>query len=110
MDTPGFEKENWTKPEITKEIEGQSKIVSPDSCAKHMLNSIQSNRYYISNDMLIILIRLGELARVCVNGGVPRGNFVGEVLCSPLLAIVFSCWAFVTDMDIKNWFKKQNKA
>ena len=51
MDTPGFEKENLTKPEITREIEGQSKVVSPTACAKHMLYSIQSDRYYISNDM-----------------------------------------------------------
>ena len=58
MDTPGFEKENLTKPEITREIEGQSKIVSPESCAKHMLNSIQSNRYYVTNDMYMKLTRL----------------------------------------------------
>ena len=109
MDTPGFEKENLTKPEITREIEGQSKIVSPESCAKHMLNSIQSNRYYVTNDMYMKLTRLGELARVCVNGGVPRANFLVEAICSPLLAIVFSCWAFVTDKDIKKWFLKQNK-
>lgn len=107
MDTPGFEEENKSKPKITKEIEGASTPVSPESAAKDLLGGMLSDRYfdiirfYITNDML------GELARVSVNGGQPRPNLMMETLASPLLAIIFTVWSIVTDKDIVTHFKKK---
>jgi 3-dehydrosphinganine reductase len=101
MDTEGYALENKSKPAITKEIEGTSKPVNAIDAAKSMLAGVMYDRYYVSNDML------GELARISVNGGVPRPNLFTEVLASPILALIFSMWAFLTDMDIRNHFKKQ---
>ncbi|KAI8903398.1 hypothetical protein EDD86DRAFT_196000 [Gorgonomyces haynaldii] len=101
MDTPGFEHENQTKPKISKDIEGTSTLVSPDAAAQFLLAGIVNERYQISNDIL------GELARISVNGGTPRPNLIAEMLCSPLLALIFSVWAFATDLQIKSYYKKK---
>jgi 3-dehydrosphinganine reductase len=110
MDSPGFESENKTKPEITKQIEGSSTLVSPKDAAQFMLASMLSGRYYISNDIL------GELARISVNGGAPRPNIISEVqlsnkaLVSPLLALIFTLWSNITDSEIGQYFEKNNAA
>lgn len=75
MNTPGFAHENTTKPKITAHIEGDSLTVTPDDAAQFMLAGIIHERYYITNDLL------GELARVSVNGGAPRGKLGFEVWC-----------------------------
>jgi 3-dehydrosphinganine reductase len=107
MDTPGYEEENKSKPNITKEIEGSSATCSPKDAARYLLSGMLNERYwhliryYITNDIV------GELARTCVHGGQPRPNTTIEILASPLLNVVFVIWSWVTDMDIRNHFKKQ---
>lgn len=46
-DTPGFETENKTKPEETKEISKSAKIITPDEVAKALLKGIRKNESII---------------------------------------------------------------
>jgi len=46
-DTPGFEMENKTKPEITKEVSNVGKLVHPDVVADSIVRGIQKKRYLI---------------------------------------------------------------
>lgn len=73
MDTPGFDDEAASKPEITHLIEGQSTLVSAKSAAEFLLASMMNERYAISNDLL------GELARIATGGASPRPNMIAEV-------------------------------
>ncbi len=42
IDSPGFAEENRTKPAACREIEGASTPISPESCAKMLMDGIES--------------------------------------------------------------------
>lgn len=46
-DTPGFQVENRTKPEETKEISKTAKLISPDMVAQSLLKGIHKNQFII---------------------------------------------------------------
>ncbi|MCX7680049.1 MAG: SDR family oxidoreductase [Spirochaetes bacterium] len=46
-DTPGFEIENKTKPQETKEISKSAKLMTPEDVAKSLLNGIKKNKTII---------------------------------------------------------------
>jgi short-subunit dehydrogenase len=46
-DTPGFEVENRTKPEETKAISAQAKLMQPDAVARALIKGIQKNKTVI---------------------------------------------------------------
>ena len=46
-DTPGFEAENKNKPEETKAIGGNAKLLSPDAVAMALLKGMQKNTFLI---------------------------------------------------------------
>ncbi len=46
-DTPGFETENRTKPEITKEVSKAGGLAKPEAVARSILQGMQRNRYLI---------------------------------------------------------------
>ncbi len=103
IETPGFEKENLLKPQITAKIEGASTPVSAESCAKSLLAGFYHDLYYFSNDLL------GELARISVNGGTPRDLTFFEVVSSPLLALIFTLWSRMSDYEIRSFYKTKTE-
>ena len=50
-DTPGFQEENKTKPEETKEISASAKLMSPDDVARVLLNDIGTGKFMIIPNM-----------------------------------------------------------
>ena len=100
MDTPGFARENESKPDITASIEGTASTVTSRQAARSLLGGILRNRYIICNDLL------GELVRVTVHGPSPRPNAFVEILALPLISGIFVVWSWFTDVTIKGYFKK----
>ena len=95
MDTPGFEQENKTKPQITADIEGTASTMSSKDAARLMLAGVLNERFMITNDYL------GELIRIYANGTAPRPNIISESLALPLLSLIFSIWGIFMDRKIK---------
>jgi 3-dehydrosphinganine reductase len=50
-DTPGFQEENKTKPEETKEISASAKLMSPTDVARVLLNDIGTGKFMIIPNM-----------------------------------------------------------
>jgi 3-dehydrosphinganine reductase len=46
-DTPGFHEENLTKPEETKKISANAKLMQPDQVARSLIRGIQKNKFMI---------------------------------------------------------------
>jgi 3-dehydrosphinganine reductase len=46
-DTPGLQKENEIKPQITRDVSGAGSLASPESVAREIIQGIQHNRYLI---------------------------------------------------------------
>ena len=75
MDSPGYEVEEKTKPEITRKIEGTSTLfqyvycltilstynfcfIRPSEAASHCLRAVENGKYHICSDMVIELMRM----------------------------------------------------
>ncbi|KAI9330180.1 hypothetical protein BDR26DRAFT_841772 [Obelidium mucronatum] len=104
MDTPGFQIEGSTKPEITAQIEGTTSTATPEEAAKALLAGVLNNRYQISNDIL------GELIRIGAQGGVPRPNPITEALAAPVVSLAFTIWVMITEYEVKSFFKAARPA
>jgi len=100
MDTPMFHNENKIKPACTFQIEGPSKALHPDECARCMIMGALRERYYITNDAV------SEMLRNASQGFNKRTNMVFEVLASPISAIVDEVFIRDADNVVENFYKK----
>merc|ERR1712137_562381 len=82
MDSPGYEVEERTKPEITKKIEGTSKLFQPSEAALHCLRAVEAGKYHICSDYDI------EAMRMLGNGLTPRNYPIFESIISPLFPLL----------------------
>ncbi|KAI1144621.1 NAD(P)-binding protein [Hypoxylon sp. FL0543] len=97
--SPGFERENRTKPEITKMLEEGDPVQSPDAVAAAAIKKLEAGQYFIT------VAFLGHIFRWSVLGGSPRNNwFVDTIMCC-LIPIV---WIFALP-DIFSKIRKYAK-
>lgn len=54
--TPGFDRENLTKPKETVEISGVASCCTPEDTAKDIINQMREGRFYITNDFMTYLL------------------------------------------------------
>eukprot|EP00743_Colponemidia_sp_Colp-15_P005524 GILK01005941.1.p1 GENE.GILK01005941.1~~GILK01005941.1.p1 ORF type:complete len:343 (+),score=35.47 GILK01005941.1:29-1030(+) len=101
MDTPGFEEENKTKPEDTREIEGLSKPISAQQSALDLLTGLNRGYYQITQEFLIDLMLVGSASVT------PRGNVWFDVLLAPLIPIVAVILTKVWDSTASRVYKKR---
>lgn len=96
--SPGFEKEQETKPEITKKIEGsESSDPSSNARAITLLNGIENNQLNICSDFLT------RLFYSSVVGISKRENIISTILLSWLSSIIIPIWLCY----IENWILKK---
>lgn len=70
IESPGFDTENLTKPEITKLIEGANTPQTGTECAQSLLNGLRKGNYMIVTDAI------GEVLRAVTRGVSPTNNLV----------------------------------
>ena len=106
MDTPGFEMEEKTKPKETRDIEGTSALVSPESAAKSMLDGLRrgtffigaihgKGEYAITNDIGVWVLR------VVGNGMAPRQTTFLEMLLMPLFVVIQTVYLLFMDYTVR---------
>ncbi|KAI2470650.1 NAD(P)-binding protein [Annulohypoxylon bovei var. microspora] len=95
----GFERENRTKPEVTKKIEEGDPVQTPDDVAAAAIRNLEKGQYFITVAFLGHLMRWGGL------GGSPRNNLLVDTLMCCFLPIV---WIFVLP-DIYSKIRKYAK-
>ncbi|KAN0065912.1 3-dehydrosphinganine reductase [Thecaphora frezii] len=67
--SPGFEEENKTKPQITKDIEGDGSALTPGECAKRLIKGLQAGHFFITSDATTELFRTSALGSAPTNRG-----------------------------------------
>ncbi|KAI1106927.1 NAD(P)-binding protein [Jackrogersella minutella] len=95
----GLERENRTKPEITKKLEEDDPVQSPDSVAASAIQKLEQGQYFITSAFL------GHLMRWAALGGSPRNSWFVDTLMCCLLPFV---WLFVLP-DIYSKIRKYAK-
>jgi len=94
--TPGFEVENQTKPQVTKEIEGANAGQTPEECARSLTKGLEAGHFAITTDFLT------ELLRTVGRGVGPTNGFFSDWILSGVGWLVSSGFTFYADYVVKN--------
>ncbi|ODA80079.1 hypothetical protein RJ55_03037 [Drechmeria coniospora] len=97
--SPGFDRENVTKPAITKLLEESDPKQTPDEVAEAAIRGLERGDYFVTVNFLGTLMRWGMM------GGSFRNNWVLDTLGAWLVSIV---WMFV-QMDLHGKIKSYGK-
>ncbi|TGJ82663.1 hypothetical protein E0Z10_g6099 [Xylaria hypoxylon] len=99
ISSPGFERENKTKPEITSILEESDPVQTPDVVAAAAIRGLEKGHYSITVAFLGSVLRWGSL------GGSPRNNWVVDTFMSWIITVV---WIFALP-DIYSKIRKYGK-
>lgn len=97
--SPGLERENLSKPEITKILEESDPKQTPDQVAEAAICGLERGDYFVTVNYLGSLMKWGML------GGSFRNNWVADTLGAWLASIV---WIFV-QMDLHGKIRSYGK-
>ncbi|KAM4057075.1 short chain dehydrogenase [Hirsutella rhossiliensis] len=97
--SPGFERENRSKPAITKLLEASDPKETPDHVADSAIRGLENGDYFVTVNFLGHLMRWGVL------GGSFRNNWVVDTLGAWLASIL---WFFV-QMDLHGKIRSYGK-
>lgn len=97
--SPGFERENRTKPAITKLLEASDPKDTPDQVADSAIRGLENGDYFVTVNFLGHLMRWGVL------GGSFRNNWLVDTLGAWLVSIL---WFFV-HMDLHGKVRSYGK-
>ncbi|KAK4211975.1 hypothetical protein QBC37DRAFT_441753 [Rhypophila decipiens] len=81
--SPGFERENKTKPEITVELEKEEPPETPDTVAQRSIEGLERGEYYVTISFL------GRLMRCGIMGGSPRNNWFFDTVLGWFIPVVY---------------------
>jgi 3-dehydrosphinganine reductase len=102
IDSPGLARENETKPEITKALEGgETSDSSPVGRARTLIKGLQRGDFAISSD------RLTDAIQALGNGLSLPNNLA--FLLNPISAFAGLMWTFYTDYMISEAQKRQKR-
>ncbi|KAI1200450.1 hypothetical protein F5X97DRAFT_293568 [Nemania serpens] len=99
ISSPGYERENMTKPEITTILEESDPVQTPDVVAAAALKGLEKGYFSIT------VAFLGDVFRWGAIGGSPRNNWVVDTFMAWIIAIV---WIFALP-DIYSKIRKYAK-
>lgn len=96
IESPGFDTENLTKPEITKIIEGANTPQTGEECAKSLLNGLYKGNYMIVTDAI------SQVLRAVSRGVSPTNNLVLDWILAAIGQPLGSGFAFYMDYVVKS--------
>lgn len=99
ISSPGFERENRTKPAVTRVIEDGDPVQTPDAVAAAAIAGLEKGHYAIT------VAFLGHVLRWGVQGGSPRNNWFVDTIMACLVPIV---WIFALP-DVYSKIRKYTK-
>ncbi|KAJ2745108.1 3-dehydrosphinganine reductase [Coemansia sp. BCRC 34301] len=101
--TPGYETENLTKPQITKDIEGADEGMSPEKCSAGLLRGLMRGEFAIATDPISVLFRCST------RGTMPNNNFVLDTFISGIGWIALTPWRMFVDYSVKAYSANNKK-
>jgi 3-dehydrosphinganine reductase len=100
MLSPGFERENVNKPEITKIIEETDPRQEPDDAAAQAIQGLENGQYFCTLNWLGAIMRWGGL------GSSMRVDWIADTLGAVGMSLGWPVYLFDLRRTIKNYAKK----
>lgn len=97
--SPGLERENKTKPEITLELEKDEPPETPDTVARRAIAGLERGEYFVAVSFL------GNLMRCGVMGGSPRNNWIVDTLVGWITPIIYFFVLRIMNAQVRGWAK-----
>jgi 3-dehydrosphinganine reductase len=101
LDTPGLAKENETKPELTKQIEGIADTIPAKVAAQTLLTGMGLGWYMYTGDLV------GVIACAISNNMSPRYFKFLQILAAPIFVIVSEAVALLFEHEVRTFKNKQ---
>ncbi|KAG5513385.1 hypothetical protein PMAC_001448 [Pneumocystis sp. 'macacae'] len=99
--TPGFEREQLTKPELTKELEGADQGQTPETVASRLIKNLEKGRFFITTEII------GDLLKNNMRGPTPRNNIITDTIYGYIASIVFPFVRMNHDRIVRKYLKKE---
>lgn len=99
--TPGFEKEQLTKPELTKELEGVDQGQTPETVALRMIKNLEKGRFFITTEII------GDLLKNNMRGPTPRNSIITDTIYGYIASIIFPFVSMTHDRIVRKYLKKE---
>ena len=98
--SPGFARENQTKPAITAELEKEEPPETPDTVARRSIAGLERGDYFVTVSFLGNLMRCGAL------GGSERNNWITDTLLGWLVPIIYFFVLRSMNSSVISWARK----
>lgn len=98
--SPGFQRENLTKPEITRILEADDPQQTPDEVAGLAIKGLERGEYFVTVAWLGALMKWGMM------GGSFRNNWIVDTVMSWFVSIIWIFVQFDLHRKIRNYGKK----
>lgn len=94
----GFEEENKTKPEITRQIEGPSQAISAEECAKIVFAQMEKGGQMITTDLI------GWILQSIALSSSPRSFSLLQIPLAIFMCIFSPVWNAFVNRDVRKYF------
>jgi 3-dehydrosphinganine reductase len=98
--SPGLQRENRTKPDITLEMEKDDPVMTPDDVAQKAISGLQAGKHFVT------VSSTGELMRCGVLGGSIRNNWLLDTMVGWIVPIVYFFVTMTMYGQQATWAKK----
>lgn len=98
--SPGFEREQRSKPDVTLQLEKDDPKLTPDEVARNAIAGLEAGNYYVTYGILGNLMRWGTI------GGALRNNVLVDTFMAWVMAPAWVIVLWVMHGDIKKFAKK----
>jgi 3-dehydrosphinganine reductase len=98
--SPGLERENQTKPEITLQLEKDEPPETPDTVARRAIEGLERGEHFVTVSFL------GNLMRCGVLGGSLRNNWVLDTLLGWIVPIIYFFVIRIMNAQVLGWARK----
>ncbi|KAF9492796.1 oxidoreductase [Pleurotus eryngii] len=101
--SPGYAKENETKPKITLKIEEDDGGLQPEQVAERLLDGVQKGHFHIAVDLI------GNLMRSSTRGATPHNNVLLDIVYGTIGWIGLADWRRGVDKAVVNHRKEHEE-
>ncbi|QSL65508.1 hypothetical protein MERGE_002821 [Pneumocystis wakefieldiae] len=98
--TPGFEKEQLVKPELTKELEGIDQGQSSEIVASRIIKSLEKGKFFITTEII------GALLKNNMRGPSPKDSIIVDTILGYIASFIYPFVRISHDQTVRKYAKK----
>ncbi|KAF2994329.1 3-dehydrosphinganine reductase [Neopestalotiopsis sp. 37M] len=102
INTAGYERENETKPQITKELEGVDTPQGADEVARLAIAGIENGHYFVTTSLL------GDLCRWGAMSNSPRNNWLLDTIMGWIAPFIWALVMWDMNSRVSAWGRKRS--